>query len=119
MNYINGDELNFLFHVDYHDGPLNGVLEYQDGKYWYEMMNENTEMGDDGRPARVRTFGVYQLTHEQMEQEISWQQFFEDKIEAKGGWHESDESDRDKYASFSDDRPEYHEQNECVGLFQE
>ncbi len=35
MNELNGNEVFLLNYLDYYDGPLSGVAEYQGEKYWY------------------------------------------------------------------------------------
>lgn len=110
--YICSEQLNFLFGVNYNNGSLDGIVEYDGNKCWYECVDEREEQGNEGRPILIRTFGIYAMTHEQAEEEISMQMLYEDKVLTKN------REDKKKYTEALDnfERPQYARQ-ECLGWF--
>ncbi len=53
MNQIDESEITILWHVGYHDGPINGVCNWRDNDYWFELTGD--EM------AETRTYNVIDI----------------------------------------------------------
>jgi hypothetical protein len=66
------DEVRLLWHDDFWDGPLSGVLEYRGERLWYLLHEEAPE----SEPGWYRRFLVVRLTPDQLREEEYWQDLF-------------------------------------------
>ncbi|HEX8734967.1 MAG TPA: hypothetical protein VF721_06585 [Pyrinomonadaceae bacterium] len=80
---IQRGDIKLLWHSDYWDGIISGMLLYRNRQYWFEMFEENK--GEDF----YRRFFVFKLTGEQIIEETNWQQLFREKV---GGHTDYDEN---------------------------
>ena len=59
---------------DYWDGAINGMLEYQNELYWFEMTQENEEWKEG---QWYRRFTILRLSKEQLEKELEVHEDFQ------------------------------------------
>lgn len=69
--------LTLLWHSDFFDGAINGVLKYDGGKYWFEMFSESD---DENLEGYYRRFFVIELSEDQLQKEEKWHQLFREKV---------------------------------------
>jgi hypothetical protein len=69
--------VRLLWHDDYWDGPLSGMLLYQGKEYWFQMIAEND---DPDLVAFYRRFAVLELTEAQLQEEHKWHTLFQEKV---------------------------------------
>lgn len=69
LNELEASDVHILWNDDYYDGPLSGLMEYRDQKYYFNIVADNA---DD-----YRKFNVYHLTKAEIEYEIEWHELFE------------------------------------------
>ncbi len=72
LNEIDGSEINFLWNMDYYDGPLRSIIEYRGQRYYTSIVGDNA---DD-----YRKFNVYSITDAEMANEEKWHDFFESLV---------------------------------------
>lgn len=86
MSKISRDQVKFLWHSNYWDGPLSGMCLYQGQKYWFEIIDEfwspkpdevEENFSDDYDPTRTRTFKLIELSPEQLKDETVWHRYFQ------------------------------------------
>ena len=73
LRKIDGPRL--LWHSDYHDGPVSGMLELDGEQCWFLFVDS---LGDDDE--RTRIFNVYRLTQEQLADEIERMAYFRERV---------------------------------------
>ncbi len=75
-----------LWHIDYHDGPRDGICEYNGKKYFfsqcddwfYDEFGNNKNQFDDGvRPSWRRRYVLIELTPEQLNEEMQTHKLFQ------------------------------------------
>ena len=65
-------DLKMLWHVDYYDGPLSGIAEYQGERVWFAIV----QLHDEEPLVPECMFGLYRLTSEELNfEEVSHQRF--------------------------------------------
>jgi hypothetical protein len=73
---LNEREVHFLWRLQYQDGPLNGLAEYQGEKVWFDFHH----MDDEG----LHYFYVlYRLDLERLNEVLTWKQ---DEERYSSGW---------------------------------
>lgn len=124
--YENDDlELKMLWYDDYYDGPLSGLALYNNKKVWFNMKENRYD-----NIFHTRTFNIYELTKEQLEEEEYWHHRFRNEV-----GHHTDYGDQ--YAAFKtvDNESIFHKfykdiekaakkfddytKNKCLGAFNE
>jgi hypothetical protein len=68
--------VRLLWHCDFWDGPLSGMLLYQSEMCWYAMIVENEDDGEKW----YRRFAVIRLTSEQAADEQYWHDQFRQHV---------------------------------------
>lgn len=68
-------EIRLLWHSDYWDGPLSGLLLLDGRKYWFQIAEEDFE------PTLTnRHFLIIELTDKQLAEEEKWHRLFQEKV---------------------------------------
>lgn len=112
--------ITMLWHSNYYDGPLSGLAEYNEKKYWFDMVQD-----DHDTLFHIRTFGLYKLSPEELETEEKRHRLFRDMV-----GHHCDYGDNyapyegkdttGKYYKLSETWKDYnYTKNECIGVFDE
>ena len=70
------DDVRFLWHVDYWDGPRSGVLEYSGERCWFQVIAENEE----DAPQCYRHFAIIRMSAEQLADEQRWHELFRQHV---------------------------------------
>lgn len=63
-----------LWHCDFWDGPMSGMLRRGEERFWFEMVAEDFEKG------QWRAYGVVRLTPEELSDEEAWHEFFREHV---------------------------------------
>lgn len=71
-------ELKMLHHSDYYDGPLSGLALYNGQKVWFAL-----EDYEDENLFHCRTYGLYELSKEDLEEIEYWHKRFQQDV----GYH--------------------------------
>lgn len=66
-------DVRLLWHDDFWDGPLSGMLMHRGQECWFQMIAEN----EDEAPGWYRRFAVLQLSPEQHAEEHRWHMHFQ------------------------------------------
>jgi len=69
---ISAGSVKWLWHSNYWDGPLNGMVKIKDNEYWVEYFDETTSHVVEP----LRKYAVFKLTPEQQESEEFWHELF-------------------------------------------
>jgi hypothetical protein len=70
--YQNKD-IKAIFHTDWYDGPIDGLLSYMDEKYWFTLIYEKHVESTK----RIRWFVLCAPTQEQLDMHVLWHEKFE------------------------------------------
>ena len=74
---INFNDLKLLWHEEFWDGPINGILLYQNKKCWFEMISENDGSEPDDY---YRRYWIIKLSQKQIEDKEFWHNLFREKV---------------------------------------
>lgn len=66
INNIHESQLKFLWFQDFYDGPLNGILEFENKEYRYEIVTNYT------KAIYPRIFALVELTEDELKEEKYW-----------------------------------------------
>jgi hypothetical protein len=66
---VSETDLNFLKMTGFYDGPLEGIVEYNRKKYWYEVVSDLVR-------ERTRYFALVELSDQEYQNELHWQKKF-------------------------------------------
>jgi hypothetical protein len=79
------EEVKMIYHTNWYDGPLDGLLSYMDKQYWYTCVYEDwlPKHTDFESAKRIRWFVLFTPTQEQLEMHNFWHEKFE-KDKANG-----------------------------------
>ena len=82
LSRIKFDDIEELWHVDWHDGPLSGLCVYDGKRHWYEIWNIST----DG----LRTYLLISLTEKEIEFQAYWHRLYLKYVKNKpqNSWHQ-------------------------------
>lgn len=118
--------VKFLWHNDWWDGPLAGICECKNNKYWYMLHHENYKKG----AKYWRRFVVLELTPEQLTEEEKWHQLFVENVGAHFTCDENGQRKRgelrpyhlhhefyDEFNKVKDDLRVGYDKNSVVGYF--
>ena len=75
---IDEREMHILWHVDWWDGALSGLLEYRGQKCWFHFHHEDETGCDQGGTSHYQ-YILYSLTSDQISEAESW-------INSRGHW---------------------------------
>jgi hypothetical protein len=81
---IDREEVRLLWHSDYWDGPLSGMLAYRGEECWFEAVAENDPAG-----RWCRRFVLLRLSAGQRADEVRWHGLFREHV-----GHHTDYDDR-------------------------
>jgi hypothetical protein len=87
---IEPHEIRLLWHCDYWDGPISGMLVYRGEQCWFQVVAENET--DDW----FRRFVVIRLTPEQLADELRWHELFRQKVGLHTDYDEHGHRELDK-----------------------
>lgn len=69
---ISDRDVRLLWHSDYWDGPLSGMLSYRGEKLWFSLVDQ----ADGLRVAWYRRFAIVRLRPEELADECRWHDLF-------------------------------------------
>ncbi len=73
---LDGAAIRLLWHVDFWDGPICGLLSYGGEDLWFEMMEEN----EDATASWYRRYLIVRLSAEQLADERRWHELFRQHV---------------------------------------
>jgi hypothetical protein len=123
INYkqINLNEIKVLWDNDWYDGPLCGILLYDNNKYYYHVDQENNSLVDK---SWYRLFFIYKLTPEQVIKEEERQKCFRENVNSYHDYTVEDKlvQPQEKwsiyYSRYDDENySEEYMKNEIIGYF--
>jgi len=79
---IKRSDVKLLWHSDYYDGPLSGLLLFNEEKYWFKAI--------DGIPGYSQNYIVIRLTPEQLNEEEKWHKLFQDHVGSQTDYDENE-----------------------------
>lgn len=74
------DEIIFLYHSGYWDGPLSGVCLYQGERLWFNNVHDYQSKTEDGKYLDMRIYALHRLTAEEWKQEDYWHNLFKKHV---------------------------------------
>jgi len=80
------NQMTFLWFDDFYDGPLNGVLKYQDKEYKYEIVSDYMKL------EYPRIFALVALTNEELKEEKYWNDLYIELVKNQPENEESQEA---------------------------
>ena len=105
--------VRLLWHSDYWDGPLSGLLEYEGKKYWYAKCDEN-----DADESWYRRFLTIELSEEQIAEEEHWHKLFQQHVRPGPHKLRPKEEWRLFYEPYKARTPRDLEGNQVIGWFE-
>jgi hypothetical protein len=118
---IGREEVHLLWHADYWDGPLAGLLRYRGELCWFAVVAENDDPDLEGW---YRRFAVLRLSKEQLVEEQYWHELFRQKVgthtdygESVGALQPQDQWEG-FYAAYRQRKPQDFSRNEVLGWFE-
>lgn len=73
--------VKIVYDIDYYDGPLDGLLSYDNNQYWFTCVYEdwipNMDKDSDEAAKRIRWYALFVPTEEQLEMHNYWHAKFE------------------------------------------
>lgn len=67
-----------LWHIDWYDGPLSGICEYQGKPYFYWISGDNElEYEHNGKKYFQPSFYLYKISNEDFEKQKTWHELDE------------------------------------------
>lgn len=78
LSFLPTNSYRILWDDDYCDGPLSGMLEYKDEKFYFFVYDSDFP----------RTYTVYKLSKEILEKEIYWHNLFKELVGDHCDYHE-------------------------------
>jgi hypothetical protein len=133
---IDEKDIRPLWHNDYYDGPISGILLYQERIHWFQIFldlrtDEAQDLIDHGGIASNHHFGRYlvlQLSEEQIREETYWHELFQQKVGTHTDYNENRQrvlgalKPRDLWDEFYEPyktrKPEDFSDNMIVGWFE-
>lgn len=107
---VSEEELSFLVMTGFYDGPLEGVVEYNGKKCWYEVVSDFVS-------ERTRYFALIELSEEEYQNELYWQRQFEGYV--ADGFTDAQKADWEKtYDVHQKQRESANTNKEVVAWFQ-
>jgi hypothetical protein len=74
---IESSNYRLLWFDDFYDGDINGILLYQNKKYWYQIYSESD---DEEYSDYYRRYIIIELTELQISEEEYWHTLFQEKV---------------------------------------
>lgn len=117
-------EAKMLWHSDFWDGPISGMLSYQGQSHWFEMIEEN----EDSRGTWCRRYAILKLTADQREDERYWHELFRANVGTHTDYDENEvchagelrpkELHKNFYDKYKDRRHPDYLKNPVLGWFE-
>jgi hypothetical protein len=101
---IDRAEVRMLWHDEFWDGPMSGMLIHQDRECWFQMVAES----EDEASGWYRWFAVLVLSPEQHAEEQQWHELFRECVGGHSDYPESgrrpagDVRPREQWSGFYD-----------------
>lgn len=101
---IDRAEVRLLWHDDFWDGPMSGMLLYRGQECWFQMVAES----EDDASGWYRRFVVLQLSPEQHAEELRWHGLFQRSVGGHSDYPEigqraaGDVRPREQWSAFYD-----------------
>jgi hypothetical protein len=118
---LHSNEVQLLWHVDFWDGPINGLCLYHNEKFWFELWtDEEEEIPDSGS----RRFLVVKLAPHQLADEEYWHDLFRQKVGTHTDYGEAHpevkprESHREFYEPYQQRAKPDYSGNPVIGWFE-
>jgi hypothetical protein len=70
--------IKFVYHSGYWDGPLSGVCEYLDERYWFKCVHDYQDTTE--KCLDMRIYALHQLTTEEWRNKDYWHSLFEKHV---------------------------------------
>lgn len=122
--FIPRSAVRLLWHLDYYDGPMSGMLRYRDEELWFSTVTE----ARDFRSPWFRRYAIVRLTPEELAEVRSQHELFRRCVGTHTDYDENGTREvgalrpREMWEEFYDQakgRPHRaYDRNECVGWFQ-
>ena len=55
-------DIKLIYHSGYWDGPLSGVCQYKEKRYWFNCVHDYHDKTEEGESLDMRIYAVYDLT---------------------------------------------------------
>jgi hypothetical protein len=128
-------EAKLLWHCNYWDGPINGIAEYQNHKYWFQQCDDFLNYPEmvaqfedfDETLDWFRRYTVHELTPEELTEEVYCHDSFRNYVGTHTDYNENedrkgvvhDKVNHSKFFDKSKDRkPLDYTQNKIMGWFE-
>jgi len=130
------DGVRLKWHIDYWDGPISGIAEFDNRLSYFSQCDSRVKIDpDSGEIARElpgrwrRRFLLYELTEEELNEELHWHQLFQESVGTHTDYDESgnrnldgvrdDPAKRDAfYKAYQQRPPTDFSNNKIIGWFQ-
>lgn len=115
-------DVTLLWHSDFWDGPLSGLIAHRGERLWFQMIAENNEP-----EAWYRRFALVRLSEQQLREEEWWHEMFRQHVGTHTDYQRADGDPgtvrpRDQHAKFYDPYskrvPPDLSANEVIGWFE-
>ena len=113
------EEVRFLWHCDFWDGPINGVCVYKDERCWFDAgPDADADLSDS-----PRRYALFRLSPEQLADEEYWHALFREHVGTHGDYDEKNpqvrpaESHRKFYDAYEKRGKVDYSNNQSLGWF--
>lgn len=127
-------EVKLLWHCNYWDGPINGIVEYQNQRYWFQQCDDFLNYPDmvdkwenfDETLDWFRRYTVHQLTPEELTEEVYWHDLFSTCVGTHTDYDEHgkrkgivhDKNNSEFYDKYKNKTPRFYTKNKIIGWFE-
>ena len=132
---IDKSEIQLLWHCNYWDGPITGLLKYQDKKYWFEMCKNyqhylglfNEEIEEIEEFEYFRCYTIHELTSEELIEEEKRHELFRTHVGTHTDYNEngtqtgsvnSDANIQEFNDKYKNIKPQIYNKNTVIGWFE-
>ena len=127
---IPSTEITLLWHVDYWDGPLSGILLFANEYCWFKVIDNRflEPTTCHSNPLRIgaiidesedpRKFIVIRLTAEQLLEEQYWHNLFCENVRGNTGLRPREQWDN-FYGPYKNRKPQDFSSNDILGWFEQ
>ena len=77
VNNVEENQLTFLWFEDFYDGPLNGILKFDNKEYRYEIVTDYKKV------KYPRIFAIVELSENELKEEKYWHELHKDIVNDK------------------------------------
>lgn len=104
LSQIDRNDLRFLWYANWWDGPISGMLIYQNKKCWFELISENENAFPD---EYYRRYLIIELSVSQIEEEEYWHALFVKQVGEHMDIDENGVRHRDRVKPFQSHQVSY------------